>query len=173
MNIHARALVFAVCLVGFADAASAAAVIRTQAPCAGPSGYCLRFDAGAAIPVIRSFQFNAPSKGTAAVSFHGSLVCSNGAIADKVVDFATQIVTSAGAVPVVNGPGALRLAMVLKDSPEHALATTDSFSLASTRVFGIAAAGVRTFYFKIASLRMDASTFCLVYDATFTVQFVP
>jgi hypothetical protein len=76
-------------------------------------------------------------------------------------------------VPAVTGGGALRLAAVLKHTLDHPFNTTDSFNLASTRVFAIAAADTKTFYFKIASLRMDANTYCLVYNATFTVQFVP
>jgi hypothetical protein len=175
MKIHSRRLSFATCLAGlvFAGAASAA-VIKSQPTCAGASGFCLQFSApGTTIPVIRSIAFIAPSAGTAAVSFHGSLVCSNNSTTDKVLDFATQIVTSASAVPVVNGAGALRLATVLKDSTEHTLNTTDTLNLASTRVFSIPGAGQKNYYFKIAALRMDASTTCLVYSATFTVQFVP
>jgi hypothetical protein len=42
MTIHARALLLFACLIGFSDLA-AAAVIRTQAPCGGGSGYCLSF----------------------------------------------------------------------------------------------------------------------------------
>jgi hypothetical protein len=120
------------------------------------------------IPVIRSFQFNAPSKGTAAVSFHGSLVCANQNVpGDRVVDFETQIVGAPGAEPNMKGPGGLRLAARLL------FGTSDTFNLASTRVVSIPAAGARTLYFKIAPRQMDTNTYCLVYNAVFTVQFVP
>ena len=117
MKIHSRHLLFATCLAGLVFVGSAsAAVIKSQATCAGASGFCLEFSGpGTTIPVIRAIAFIAPSAGTAAVSFHGSLVCSNSSVTDKVVDFGTQIVPSASAVPVVNGPGALRLATVLED----------------------------------------------------------
>lgn len=176
MNIHARALSFAACLtglIGFVDAASAA-VIKTQPPCGTVDKYCLVFSGGDEIPVVQSFTFNAPSAGKAAVSFHGSLVCDNITFVDKVVDFVTQIVTSASSVPVMNGPGAMRLSAVLKNQLGHELKlSTDSFNLASTRVFDIGAAGAKTFYFKIKPVRMDPITACRVYSGAFTVQFVP
>jgi hypothetical protein len=181
MTIHVRVLTLAVCLsvLSVFATAAVAAEIRTQLPCTSPSGYCLRFFAeDDEIPVIRTFRFNAPSAGTAAVGFHGSLVCSGPIVApinstDTVVDLVTQIVAAADAVPVVSGRGALRLATVLKHTPEHALISSDTFNLASTRVFPIQAAGTQTYRFKIAALRMDALTTCLVYNAAFTVHFVP
>jgi len=63
--------------------------------------------------------------------------------------------------------------MVLKDSSDHVFGTTESLNLASTRVVNISAARRTKFHFKIAALRMDASTTCIVYNAAFTVQFVP
>ena len=50
---------------------------------------------------------------------------------------------------------------------------TDSFNLASTRVQSITSAGKKNYFFKIARLRMDPGTSCLVYSATFSVVFVP
>jgi hypothetical protein len=167
-------LIFALSLVGLGQTASAAIIVG-QAPCSSVSlgGACLKIDAGSPIPVIRPIAFNAPHAGTAAVTFQGSLVCTNSSATDKVVDFATQIVTNAARVPAVNGPGGMRLAKVLKDSSNHTLRTTDGFNLASTRVVNIPAAGTKHFFFKIAALRMDANTNCLVYNAAFTVQFAP
>jgi hypothetical protein len=48
-----------------------------------------------------------------------------------------------------------------------------TFNLASTRVFAIPAAGTRTYYFKLARITMDPVTFCYVYNAAFSVVFVP
>jgi hypothetical protein len=171
-----RALFLVLCLSGFISfnhAADAAANIVSQPPCTSGSGYCLQFQAGNPIPVIRSINFNAPSAGKAAVTFHGSMVCSNGSVTDKVVDFATQIVFRSTDTPVVDGPGGMRQAIVLKDSSDHTFNTTDSLNLASTRYVTFTAAGRRTFYFKIVPLRMDASTSCVVYNAAFTVLFLP
>jgi len=73
MSSRVRVLTFVLCLgglVGFSAAAFSATIV-SQAPCTGASGFCLQFNAGAAIPVIRTITFNAPSAGTAAVSFHG------------------------------------------------------------------------------------------------------
>lgn len=173
MSAFVRSLISVLCFVGFAGTANAAAKIVAQAPCTSASGTCLQFAGGAAIPVIRAITFIAPSAGTAAVTFHGSLYCANNSISDKVVDLVTQIVTDAAAAPAADKPGGMRLAEVLKDSNEHAQGTSDSFNLASTRAVRILAAGKRNFYFKIAPLKMDANTICYVYNAAFTVYFVP
>jgi hypothetical protein len=181
MTIHVRVLTLAVCLsvlIGFA-AAAGGVEIRRQAPCIAPSGFCLRFEGSDVeipeIPVVRTTRFNAASAGTAAVSFHGSLHCSNDVLprSDRIIDLATQIVAAADAVPTVSGPGALRLASVLKVSEGDRFFATETFNLASTRVFAIPEAGLQTYRFKIAALRMDAGITCLVYNATFTVLFVP
>jgi hypothetical protein len=181
MITYARALCLAVCLsVVFGLAAAAVAVeIRRQAPCFAPSGFCVRFEGSDVetpeIPVIRTIRFNAPSEGTAVVSFHGSLLCSNDVLphSDRIVDLVSQIVAAADAVPTVSGPGALRLASVLKVSEGDRFFATETFNLASTRVFTIPEAGLETYRFKIAALRMDAGITCLVYNAAFTVLFVP
>lgn len=183
MTNHVRVLSLPVCLsilIGFAAAATDAAEIRRQAPCASNlTGNCLQFGAEGEIPVVRSLRFNAPNAGTAAVSFHGSLVCAGSTVsevepADMTVDLATQIVAAADAVPTVNGPGGLRLLTVLKNSPEHSEASAATFNLASTRVFRFPAAGTQTYRFKIARLRsMDPDTACAVYNAAFTVIFLP
>jgi hypothetical protein len=159
------------CLVGLAGPASAAALIKKQAPCVIQAGFCTGFSAGGVIPVIRSFSFNAPSAGTASVSFHGSMLCTSSSNKDpQVVDLASQIVTSSGAEPNPNGPGGLRHAVVLLPV---VTGTTDTVNLASTRVLAIGGAGPRTFHFKLSKLRMDPSTACIVYNAAFSVIFVP
>lgn len=158
-------------LVGAAPAA-AAALMKTQAPCTTATNYCLSFAAGDPIPVIRSISFTAPDAGSAQVTFHGSLYCANtGSIADKVVDLATQIVNDRKATPDPNGPGGLRHAIVLKDTTQNAQNTSDTFNLASTRVLALSP-GSHKFYFKIASLRMDAGTTCFVYNAAFSIIFI-
>jgi hypothetical protein len=156
--------------------AHAAAVIATQQPCS--SSICLSFANTGTIPVIRTFKFTAPTAGTAQVSFQGSLVCSDvntSQSAPVVVDLASQIVTASNAVPSPSAPGGLRHAVVWEPLIVGVAFTgfTNSFNLASSRVISIAAAGPRTYYFKIGRLRMDPDTSCVVYGATFSVVFVP
>jgi hypothetical protein len=180
MKHSARPLLLVGLLVswcGLSDAALAAAVIKTQAPCTAGGGlWCVTFDSfSSTIPVIRSFSFNAPSKGTAAVTFHGSILC--GSIFDyshpDVIDLVSQIVTTSDATPSASGPGGLRLAVVVPPVWSTLSGSIDSFNLASTRVFTIAAAGAKTYYFKIAKLRMDGESYCVVSNGAFTVVFVP
>ena len=152
---------------------SAGAVVRTQTPCVDKTlGYCLAFfGPSPTIPVIRAFNFNAPSAGTAEVIFHGSLFCGNHSVGvEEVVDLATQIVTTGSAVPDPNGPGGLRLAEAL--APKT-ITLSDTFNLASTRVVTIPAAGANRFLFKISVLRMDPQIECFVYNAVFSVVFIP
>jgi hypothetical protein len=171
MKLHARAFLLVASFAGFAGLAvpaQAKAVIKTQTPCTTSQGYCLQILPTGTIPTIRSFQFTAPSKGTAEVTFHGSLVCTfaNPLAGAAVVDLVSQIVLTAASVPDVNGPGALRHAGTL-------LPSTISFNLASTRVFNIPAAGTKTYHFRIARQQMGANSACVVHTATFTVVFVP
>src|SRR5262245_56995066 len=176
MTAQGRVLSVAICLIGLIGFCRfvSAGIIESQEPCAGPDGYCLEFSAGETIPVIRTLDFNAPSPGTAAVSFHGSAYClKTGSLEDKIVDLVTQIVGSPTETPVPTGPGALRMAVVLKDASNHTLNTSDTLNLASTRVFAFATAGIQQFSFKIEPLKMDASTSCFVYNAAFTVHFEP
>jgi hypothetical protein len=166
----------AVALFGTAGPAAAQAIV-TQGPCVSASGYCLGFtEEDDAIPVVRSVVFNAPSAGTAMVRFHGSVVCFNQFFRPAVVDLVSQIVTKAAAVPDPNGPGGLRHAIVFtagSDPLFGGIDKADTFNLRSTRVVEIAAAGPRKFFFKIASLRMDSATSCVVYNAAFSIVFVP
>lgn len=156
-------------LVGLAGVAAAAVIVK-QAPCVTPDGYCVRFFAGDPIPLIRSFTFNAPSAGTASVTFHGTMVCTHHDNAIAVVDLVGQIVGSAGAVPNASGPGGSRYSIVMVESIDG---TADTFNLASTRVMPVGSAGPRTVYFKLRAVRMDVNTDCIVYNAAFSVIFIP
>jgi len=90
---------------------------------------------------------------------------------EEVVDLAAQIVTAGPAVPDPNGPGGLRLAEAF--AAPKTIALSDTFNLASTRVVTIPAAGAHKFLFKISVLRMDPQTACYVYNAAFSVVFIP
>ena len=154
--------------------ASPAAVIQTQDPCVDPeTGECLDFSGGPSptIPIIRTFKFDAPSAGTAEVTFHGSMLCANSTSTMEVVDVMTQIVTHSTDLPDWNGPGGLRLAQTIE--PNIPNNKSDTFNLASTRVVPIGAPGVRRFFFKMYPLRVDAHITCFVFNATFSVVFVP
>lgn len=163
---------FAVILIAVPDgSARAAAQISAQAPCTtGGGGECFNFGVGIVGLGqfdMRSFAFRAPSKGTAEVTFHGSLVCgADNSRANVVVDLITQIVNSRTAVPQANGPGGMRQAVVLRAN------TSDSFNLASTRTFSFGSAGTQTFYFRVRPLRIDSGTDCYIYNAAFTVMFI-
>lgn len=152
-------------------------VVRAQGPCTPVTGqsYCFVFDANDPVPVVRAFTYTVPGPGRAVVSFHGAMFCGGGFnSAGEVIDLVSQIVSNAGTVPSLTGPGALRHATRLASSNAtggYGLSTT--FNLASTRVFALPSAGTRTVYFKLDRLRMDASTDCTVYNAAFTVVFVP
>jgi hypothetical protein len=170
-----RGLALGCALFGFLSflcGAAAAATIKSQEPCVTLGGFCIFFDQDDPIPVVRSIRFDAPGPGVASVTLHGSMACSNLAEPgnDRVIDLASQIVKSADAPPDPNGPGGLRHALVLFS---NTAGVTDSFNLASTRDFKIGKAGVQRYYFKIDRLRMDASTSCYVFNAAFSVLFVP
>jgi hypothetical protein len=181
-SILERLLLSSALILGLFATEASAGFVKSQAPCSPVLGsastvaqsdrYCFKFNAGESIPVVRSFSFNAPSAGTALVSFNGSMSCSSLNVIDDyaVTDFASQIVTDVNATPDVTGPSGLRHGVLLLRSP---VGITDSFNLASERAVAIKRAGVRTFYFKLANLRMDPGTTCYVYNATFTVNFAP
>lgn len=174
---HGYLAVLLVSLLTFEISAEAGNL--SQAPCSPVLGsavpqadqYCFSFNAGDAIPVVRAFSFNAPSKGTGILTFNGSMSCSSfNTETSAVVDLASQIVTNVNAAASVSGPGGLRHGVrILPDS----LGNSDSFNLASTRTIRFAAAGPKTFYFKLTSLRMDALTSCYVYNAAFSMSFAP
>ena len=154
---------------GAADA-SAAAQIKSQAPCTNGGDNCFNFGSGIAGVGnfdIRAFAFTAPSKGSASVTFHGSLLCGvpPGGVA-KVVDLVTQITNSASTA-LQQGPGGMRQAAVIFPN------TSQTFNLASTRVFTFSAAGSQTFRFRVRPLRIDAGANCYIYNAAFSVIFIP
>jgi hypothetical protein len=149
-----------------------AASIESQPRCAGPSGYCLFFGPSDTIPVIRSISFNAPKAGTAQVTFHGSLHCGSSVTTTFVrFDLVSQIVDRTNAVPDLSKAGSLRHAASYT-SINTFERWSNSFSLASTRVFTISAAGTQRYYFKIERLLQDAIVFCFVYNATFSIVFI-
>jgi hypothetical protein len=152
--------------------AFAAVLIQSQAPCVSPPfNHCFFFQSTDPIPVITDIRFEAPGEGIASVSFHGTLVCSSTAAAGepRVVDLVSQITSRPGNA-AVDGPSGLRHAMVLLGT---AAGTTDTFTLNSAREFQIDGAGKHRFFFNLLKLRMDASTSCIVYNAAFTITFVP
>lgn len=151
-----------------------AASIFSQAPCAPFPGPCVGFDADDPIPVIRKFSFNAPGPGTAQVTFHGTADC--GIVASNVdegLDLVSQIVTQASAPASLTGPGGLRHSVVFKDSPEHVLGGIQTFNLASTRVIKYRNGGRKEVFFKIERLAMDTTTVCSIWNAVFSVVYVP
>jgi hypothetical protein len=166
---------FAALLVGQSPSAMAAMIV-TQEPCANSPCVSFNEDDANPIPVIRSAGLNAPSAGTAMIRFHGSLNCFNEFLRPRVVDVVSQIVLNVADTPDPNGPGGLRHAINFargEDPFFGGLNKANTFSLRSTRVVQIAGPGPHTFHFKIARLRMDSSTSCAVYNAAFSIVFVP
>ncbi len=151
----------------FAAPASAAALIVTQPPCTPVEGFCASFTHATAIPTVRSFSFNAPSKGTAMVTFHGSMTCTFGANATILE---SQILSQANFTPSRLGPSGLQHKAQHID-PNN-LDIQVSFNLASTRVYTIPAAGTQNYFFKIKKVLMITG-FCTVDNAAFTVVFLP
>jgi len=115
---------------------------------------------------LRSFTFNAPSKGKAEVTFHGSLYCAN-ADNGKTVDFTTQITTANESAARAAGPGGMRQAETFTNNQ------STTFNLASTRVLTLTKAGNVTVDFRAKSNRFDAGITCFLYNAAFSVNFVP
>jgi hypothetical protein len=149
--------------------ATAAAVVKTQAPC---PGQCIFFGSTGAIPPAKSIIFAAPSKGTAIVTFHGSIYCTSTNIQTTYIALDTQIVEGSNPVDA-NGPGALHHEPTLQPI-DSTPAQTSSFNLGSTRVFNIAAAGTHTYRFKLTRrFPMSANTGCSVENGMFIVNFVP
>lgn len=152
-----------------ASEASAAAVIKSQAPCTNGGDDCFNFGSGIVGLGnfdMRSFSFTAPSKGSASVTFHGSLLCGVPPGIAKVVDLVTQITNSASTA-MENGPGGMRQAAVILGN------TSQTFNLASTRVFTFSKAGTQTFHFRVRPLRIDSGANCYIFNAAFSVIFIP
>lgn len=147
--------------------------------CARADGFCLVFGPAFEAPdVIRSINFDAPSRGTAAVSINGTLQCVNGASGVSndlgVIDLTAQIVTGQ-ATPVPDGPSGQRIAMRLFAVGAGGGATVESsnaINLAATRVVAVNK-GPNAFRYKIAINRMDFGTYCYVFNPGLTVIFAP
>jgi hypothetical protein len=154
------------------NSAQAIARIVTQRACpSDPSHWCKQIPSGSSMPWSRDMVFNAPSRGIAVISVHGSLRCGSfDATTNRVVDFASQIVTDQNANPDVAGPGGLRHVDVLL--PAGNGGDGGQFSLASTRTLDIPAAGNQFYYFVLARTRQDDNTICFVSNVTFTVNFM-
>jgi hypothetical protein len=117
--------------------------------------------------LIRRFSFIAPSKGQASVTFHGHVICENETVAAAPVSFDTQIVDVEGASPNHNGPGGHRHSGFVGAFFSH------SFILNATRVFAIGAAGNKEYFFKLKPSLIPDKILCNVFNATFSVVFVP
>lgn len=156
------------------SAPTSAASITPQGPCAATP--CVTFSGGGTIPTtLRSFVFAAPGAGKAAVTFTGSMFCSAGgaSASQRVGDFVTQIVPAAATVPNIAGPSALRIAFRLGAPGPDLFGLSSTTNLATTRVFTVSAAGTQRYFLNLATLRMDTTISCAVYDAAFTVFFAP
>jgi hypothetical protein len=157
-----------------ASAPASAALFFTQAPCvARGTDYCKIFYSYSATRfVVRSLAFNLPRAGRAEVTFHGTMTCTNSSGSEVYFDLGTQIVGSATADVIENGPGGLRHAANL-EPPGGTITPAVTFNLASNRIIAYPSGGRKTLYFKIEKLRMDAATSCKVYNAVFSVEFDP
>ncbi|MPZ58096.1 MAG: hypothetical protein GEU91_16695 [Rhizobiales bacterium] len=160
-------------------AAAAKVSIKTQPPCAGPTGACLSFAATDTIPIIRGINFAAPGAGAAVVTFHGSLYCAgfsstSGSSQIARFDFVSQIVDKQSTAPDPTKAGGLRHAASMRTLLDGTLFDwSTTFNIASTRLFAVNGAGTQKYYFKIARLLQDPTITCHVYNATFTVLFTP
>jgi hypothetical protein len=173
-------------VLGFAIAASTAygipanaAQIKASGICKNGASYCIAFNNTGVIPLAGAFTFNAPTAGTALVSFNGSMQCSNFSTdtgsTTGVVDLTAQILTSAAQTPDYQGPGGSRIKMRLAPAKDDFVLTRDNsafINLASSRVLPLTA-GAHGFVFKIVRKKMDALTSCIVFNGDFKVVFVP
>lgn len=173
MAFRARACLLAVAaFVACASASPAGAVgapfVVTQAPCTEP---CQGFHDADPIAVTRSIAFDAPTAGRALVTFHGSMVCWNSpGHPPVVIDLASAITTRSNSPVDPEVPSGLRHATVVPgDTSYH----NESFNLDSQLVFNFANAGTRNFFFRIVRQRMDPGSYCDVYNAAFSIEFVP
>lgn len=158
-----------VAVVAFAGDALAA-TIKTQPPCGSGEASCGSFSSNTAQQFdIRTFTFKAPSKGAAEVTFHGSLICANETSNQKTVALVTQIVNAAAATASPGEPGGLRHALLL----QPIVYASDTLNLTSTRVVSFGAAGSQTFRYRVRVVFMDPGITCDIYNAAFSVVFVP
>lgn len=170
-----RAMFIAIfAMMAFHIGSSAEAAAIKQSPvCKTNTDYCIEFyDDDPTVPVVASATFYVPTAGTALVSFNGSMQCGNQSNLDdvphSVIDLSTQIV-SGTAAPNYQGPGGSRFAMRL---PPGAVDHSVPINLASSRVIPVTR-GQHTFSFKIVRNRMDALTFCTVFNGDFKMVLVP
>lgn len=155
-------------LLGLVTPALAAPIVKTQAPCSPTNGECVTFTNTDTLGVIRTFAFHAPSAGDAIVTFHGSMYCNSDTVF-RIVDFVSAIVTTPATTVTPNLPGGARQAAAFSANGTW----FENFNLASTLVSNFAAAGSRNFSFKMARQRQDDGTTCAIYNAAFTVEFLP
>ncbi|MEJ8571951.1 hypothetical protein [Microbaculum marinum] len=163
-----RAVVLSACLAAGASAVaagvSAAELVKTQPPC---PGVCVSMGAGDTTVVARKISFDAPRKGTAVVTFHGTLYClSNRALQTNFIIYSQIVIKGA---PDPEGPSGL--SFIESVEPYDGNSRTVSFNLASTRVYNVGKPGKRTYQFKLAPFGMPADAGCSVYSGAFTVQF--
>lgn len=162
-------------MLSLAAPTALAQIMVTQKPCS-TEGACLQFTANDEIPVIRRIRFDAPSAGSAIVSFHGSLRCGGPSTQSGSVHAAQLILESAIStrrteVVKPDNPGGLRHASSMSMGNSFIFETT--FNLASTRLVDISAAGPQNYFFMIRRTFQEPGITCTVYNAVFTVQFVP
>ena len=150
-----------------AGAATARTIVRTQQACwptcgtVGPQG---------AVTEAQSFPVVAPGKGTAVVSFEGTIYCGNNDASTRGISVLTQI-TDSEVDPEKGGPGALEFLATL--GPRNGQTTSSSFNLASTRVFKVQRKGLQTYRFRLFTEIMDPGVGCGIRGGAFTVTFHP
>lgn len=150
--------------------AFAAAKIVTQPPCYVINDVCRTISAPVtnANTDLGTIDFRSPGKGSALLTFNGSLVCSatTGAV-NRVVDIMTGITDSPNGAIGPTKPGGLRLATVL--SP----VTSQTFNLAATAVVTFDRATSKTFRYQLWPYRFDAGVSCKLYNDVFSIVFIP
>jgi len=174
--LHAAFIaVFAVTASHIDSRPADAAVIKQGEVCKRNNDHCITIGGGGdSVPfLVKSHTFNAPTAGTALVSFHGTMQCINDADVDDtshgVIDLTTQIVIGAE-TPSFQAPGGQRHAMRL--APPGSFDHSVPVNLASARVLQLTQ-GKHTFSFKMVRNAMQELTTCHVHNGNFTVVFVP
>ena len=158
------AAAFAILLLPPAVATSRADVIRQQQAC---NGACANLNPNGTT-TVRSFTFNAPRRGTAIVSFNGTLYCNNTGMNVESPLFQSQIVEN-NAQPNPNGPSGLELQTTME--PGNSANQILTHNLASSRIFQINAPGTHTFQLRIDAF-IGAGVSCAVRQGAFRVHLV-
>lgn len=150
---------------------ASAATVFIQPPCTTGNNICTTVTSSSPFPLtLRSYTFNAPRAGRAAVTLTGTMLCANAPNASfAIVDLVTQITNSASVAPVVN-PGGLRHAKTMFGT---GFGVSDTFNVSTTRGIAYSSAGPKTVFFRIANLRLDATITCSFYNLSFVVTFAP